>query len=65
MEKSIIRSSSTSRCKRLRNERESRNEIKRQKLQKLSEISEAIKERNVLFKDFLEIYRKNSAKNKI
>ena len=64
MEKCIIRSSSTSRCKRLRNERKSRNEIERQKLQKLSEISETIKERNVLFKDFLEIYRKNSEKKK-
>jgi len=65
MEKRIIRYSSTSRCKRLRNERESRNEIERQKLQKLSEISETIKERIVLFKEFLEIYRNNLAKNKI
>ena len=64
MEKNIIRSSSTSRCKRLRNERESRNEIERQKLQKLSDISEALKERNALFKDFIEIYKKNQNKMK-
>ena len=65
MKKNIIRNSSTSRCKRLRNERESRNDIESQKLKKLSEISEALKERNILFKDFLEIYRKNSEKKNI
>ena len=64
MERIIIQSSSSStpRCKRLREERESRNEIEKIKLQKLTEISESLKERNALFKEFVETYKKNSEK---